>query len=41
MEFRGFPGRRRSSTASYDVAAQRQLWDISEELTGVHYPLGE
>jgi hypothetical protein len=39
MEFRGYPTRRRSSAASYDVPAQRQLWDISEKLTDVRYPL--
>lgn len=37
MEFTGFPVRRRSSDASYDTAAQRRLWEISEELTSARY----
>ena len=39
MEFTGYPVLRRSSAASYDTNAQRLLWEISEELTCVHYPL--
>ncbi|ETK33452.1 hypothetical protein MPTA5024_24565 [Microbispora sp. ATCC PTA-5024] len=29
----------RSSAQSYDVAARRRLWTISEELTGVTSPV--
>ena len=28
-----------SSTASYDTEAQRRLWAVSEELTGVTFPI--
>jgi NAD(P)-dependent dehydrogenase (short-subunit alcohol dehydrogenase family) len=38
MEFTGHPVLRHSSDASHDTTAQRQLWEISETLTGVHYP---
>lgn len=41
MEFTGYPARRKSSDASYDRGAQRRLWEISEELTAVHYPISE
>ncbi len=34
---RGYPGVARSSPRSYNVAAARQLWQISEDLTGVRY----
>ena len=34
---RGYPGKARSSTRSYDEDTARRLWDISEQLTGVHY----
>lgn len=34
-EFTGYPVRVRSSERSHDVAAQRRLWEISEQLTGV------
>ncbi len=40
MEFKGYPVLRHSSDASYDTTAQRRLWEISEELTGVRFPLG-
>jgi NAD(P)-dependent dehydrogenase (short-subunit alcohol dehydrogenase family) len=42
----GFPEQRgyakvvSSSATSHDAAAQRRLWAISEELTGVVFPLG-
>lgn len=34
---RGFPGRVGSSSASHDQAVAAQLWQVSEELTGVTY----
>jgi NAD(P)-dependent dehydrogenase (short-subunit alcohol dehydrogenase family) len=34
----GPPVRVASSAASHDAAAQRRLWELSEELTGVAYP---
>ncbi|ORA29804.1 SDR family NAD(P)-dependent oxidoreductase [Mycobacterium aquaticum] len=37
-EQRGYPKVVASSTASHDTAAQRRLWAVSEELTGVSYP---
>jgi NAD(P)-dependent dehydrogenase (short-subunit alcohol dehydrogenase family) len=39
MEMRGFPRRVESSGRSHDAGAQRRLWERSEELTGVRYPL--
>ncbi|GLB81417.1 SDR family NAD(P)-dependent oxidoreductase [Mycobacterium kiyosense] len=39
-EQRGYPKVVASSATSHDVAAQRRLWAISEELTGVVFPLG-
>jgi NAD(P)-dependent dehydrogenase (short-subunit alcohol dehydrogenase family) len=39
-EQRGYPRVVASSTASHDVAAQKRLWTVSEELTGVTYPVG-
>jgi NAD(P)-dependent dehydrogenase (short-subunit alcohol dehydrogenase family) len=39
-EQRGYPKVVASSKTSHDVAAQRRLWAISEELTGVVFPLG-
>ncbi|HBY06385.1 MAG TPA: short-chain dehydrogenase [Chloroflexi bacterium] len=38
-EARGYPVRSKSSPASYEEAAAAKLWQISEELTGVKYPL--
>ncbi|WP_437578486.1 oxidoreductase [Sorangium sp. So ce887] len=35
----GFPARHASSARSYDEGAQRRLWEESERLTGVRYPL--
>lgn len=40
LELRGYPKLVSSSSKSHDVAAQRRLWTVSEELTGVVYPLG-
>ncbi|MCC2308660.1 SDR family NAD(P)-dependent oxidoreductase [Cellulomonas chengniuliangii] len=39
-EARGFPKVVTSSPASYDHAVQRGLWAVSEELTGVSFPVG-
>jgi NAD(P)-dependent dehydrogenase (short-subunit alcohol dehydrogenase family) len=36
-EYTGSPVRVESTAASHDPAAQQRLWDISEQLTGVHY----
>jgi NAD(P)-dependent dehydrogenase (short-subunit alcohol dehydrogenase family) len=38
-EYAGYPVRVDSTAASHDQAAQRRLWDVSEQLTGVTYPL--
>jgi NAD(P)-dependent dehydrogenase (short-subunit alcohol dehydrogenase family) len=38
-EQRGYPKIVGSSAKSHDVAVQRRLWAVSEELTGVVYPL--
>jgi NAD(P)-dependent dehydrogenase (short-subunit alcohol dehydrogenase family) len=35
LQFTGHPAKVRSSPQSYEVAAQRRLWELSEELTGV------
>ena len=37
-EQRGYPKVVASSQASHDVAAQKRLWTVSEELTGVTFP---
>jgi NAD(P)-dependent dehydrogenase (short-subunit alcohol dehydrogenase family) len=39
-EQRGYPKIVRSTAASHDAAAQRRLWAVSEELTGVTFPIG-
>lgn len=39
-EVRGFPKLVASSPDSHDQAVQRRLWTVSEELTGVTFPLG-
>jgi len=39
-ESRGYPKVVASSPQSYDVAIQRRLWTVSEELTGVKVPVG-
>jgi NAD(P)-dependent dehydrogenase (short-subunit alcohol dehydrogenase family) len=36
-EYTGLPVRVESSAASHDVAAQKELWDVSEQLTQVSY----
>ena len=36
-EFTGSPVRVESSARSHDAAAQRRLWEVSEQLTGVTY----
>jgi NAD(P)-dependent dehydrogenase (short-subunit alcohol dehydrogenase family) len=40
MEQRGYPKVVGSSEASHDVDAQKRLWTVSEDLTGVVYPVG-
>jgi NAD(P)-dependent dehydrogenase (short-subunit alcohol dehydrogenase family) len=39
-EMRGYPKVVSSSGRSHDVDVQRRLWAVSEELTGVVYPVG-
>jgi NAD(P)-dependent dehydrogenase (short-subunit alcohol dehydrogenase family) len=39
-EMRGYPKVVASSGRSHDVDLQRRLWAVSEELTGVGYPVG-
>ena len=39
-EQRGYPKLVTSNDRSHDVEVQRRLWAVSEELTGVTYPLG-
>jgi hypothetical protein len=36
---RGYPEPARSSRQSRDTAIQRRLWTVSEELTGVTFPV--
>ena len=38
-ELRGYPKLVTSSAQSHDTAAQERLWTVSEELTGVTYPV--
>ena len=38
-EQRGYPKVVASSRASHDIDAQRRLWTVSEELTGVTFPV--
>jgi NAD(P)-dependent dehydrogenase (short-subunit alcohol dehydrogenase family) len=38
-EVRGYPKLVSSSPDSHDLATQQRLWDVSEELTGVTFPL--
>ena len=40
LETRGYPKVVASSAQSHDVELQRRLWTVSEELTGVEYPVG-
>lgn len=39
QEVRGYPKVVRSSAQSHDVELQRRLWTVSEELTGVTFPV--
>ena len=39
FEMRGYPKVVSSSDRSHDVDVQKRLWTVSEELTGVVYPL--
>jgi NAD(P)-dependent dehydrogenase (short-subunit alcohol dehydrogenase family) len=39
LQFTGHPVRIESSPASYDIEAQQRLWQESERLTGVTYPV--
>ena len=36
---RGYPKPAESSRRSHDTATQRRLWTVSEELTGVTFPV--
>jgi hypothetical protein len=38
--YRGHPEVVASSPQSHDLALQRRLWQVSEELTAVQYPVG-
>jgi NAD(P)-dependent dehydrogenase (short-subunit alcohol dehydrogenase family) len=40
-EFRGFPTTTKAIPDAYDAATGRRLWEVSEDLTGVRYTLGE
>ncbi|MEU5962533.1 hypothetical protein ABZ777_15100 [Micromonospora parva] len=40
-EARGNPRLVTSSPASYDLAVQQRLWAVSEDLTGVRFPLDQ
>lgn len=37
FQYAGYPSRMESSARSHDVAAQRTLWELSEQLTGVSF----
>lgn len=39
LEMRGYPKKTHSSKKSYDPAIAKQLWELSEEVTGVKYTL--
>ncbi|GHF59130.1 NAD(P)-dependent dehydrogenase (short-subunit alcohol dehydrogenase family) [Amycolatopsis bartoniae] len=39
-ELRGYPRLVTSSPGSYDLTVQQRLWAVSEDLTGVRFPLG-
>ncbi len=39
MEFKGHPVIVKSNSASHDTETQRRLWEVSESMTGVIYPL--
>jgi NAD(P)-dependent dehydrogenase (short-subunit alcohol dehydrogenase family) len=38
QNMRGYPEPQRSSRRSYDETSAQQLWEVSEDLTGVEYP---
>ena len=38
LEIRGLPGEASPPSQSLDIAAARRLWEVSEELSGVHFP---
>jgi hypothetical protein len=40
MEYRGAPKLVGRTAAAEDAEVARRLWDVSEELTGVRFPLG-
>jgi NAD(P)-dependent dehydrogenase (short-subunit alcohol dehydrogenase family) len=40
-QFTGYPARVRSTARSHDTQAQRRLWRVSEQMTGVAYPVGD
>jgi NAD(P)-dependent dehydrogenase (short-subunit alcohol dehydrogenase family) len=40
-EMRGYPVEVRAETQAYDEAMAARLWEVSESLTGVKYPLAE
>jgi len=39
-EIRGYPKPVESSAASHDETVMHRLWTVSEELTGVSFPVG-
>ena len=39
LQMRGYPKVVASNDRSHDVAVQQRLWDVSEELTGVKFPV--
>jgi NAD(P)-dependent dehydrogenase (short-subunit alcohol dehydrogenase family) len=39
FQFTGYPVKVRSSARSHDADVQRRLWEVSEKLTGVSYPV--
>jgi NAD(P)-dependent dehydrogenase (short-subunit alcohol dehydrogenase family) len=41
MEQRGAPKLVNRSSAAWDMDVARRLWDVSEQLTGVRFPLGQ
>jgi NAD(P)-dependent dehydrogenase (short-subunit alcohol dehydrogenase family) len=38
-QFRGYPVKVTSNEASHDLDAQRRLWEVSEQLTRIHFPI--
>jgi hypothetical protein len=40
MEQRGAPKLVGRAAAAHDMDVARRLWDVSEELTGIRFPLG-